>query len=87
MTDEEGFTQLAVVQPADDPTRPEDPVAAAAGDAAAGHGPVRQRAGRPMERMEPVRARGPGMPLNRSPTRRVAADPDPTMGEPVTPSR
>ncbi len=29
--DEEGFTQLAVVQPADDPNRPVDPVAEAAG--------------------------------------------------------
>ena len=31
ITNEEGFTQLAVMQPADDPTRPEDGTAAAAG--------------------------------------------------------
>ena len=56
VTDEEGFTQLAVVQPADDPTRRDDSVADRGGRAAAGHRPVRERAGRAVERLEPVRA-------------------------------
>ncbi len=97
VTDEEGFTQLAVMQPADDPTRPDDSGGHRGGRAAAGHRPVRARAGRAVERLEPVRAAA-GPPLNRSPDPALAADPTRTTaprsprsrwprGSPRTPAR
>jgi hypothetical protein len=83
-TGEEGFTQLAVTQPADDPTRPIDTVAAAAGAPQPGtdlyvHERVARWNGWSLS------APRPGTPLNRSPDPAVAADPDPTVGSPVTP--
>lgn len=83
-TDEEGFTQLAVTQPADDPTRPTDTVAAAAGVPQPGtdlyvHERVARWNGWSLS------APRPGTPLNRSPDPAQAADPDPTVGSPVTP--
>ena len=83
-TDEEGFTQLAVTQPADDPTRPTDTVAAAAGVPQPGtdlyvHERIARWNGWSLS------APRPGTPLNRSPDPTQAADPDPTMGSPVTP--
>jgi hypothetical protein len=83
-TDEEGFTQLAVTQPADDPTRPIDTVAAQAGAPQPGtdlyvHERVARWNGWSLS------APRPGTPLNRSPDPAVAADPDPTVGTPVTP--
>ncbi|MFY9932410.1 MAG: hypothetical protein WAK82_30860 [Streptosporangiaceae bacterium] len=83
-TDEEGFTQLAVTQPADDPTRKTDPVAAAAGAPQPGtdlyvHERVARWNGWSLS------APRPGIPLNRSPDPDLAADQDPTVGSPVTP--
>jgi hypothetical protein len=83
-TDEEGFTQLAVTQPADDPTRPVDTVAAAAGAPQPGtdlyvHERVARWNGWSLS------APRPGTPLNRSPDPAQAADPDPTVDSPPTP--
>ena len=84
LTDEEGFTQLAVMQPADDPTRPEDGVAAAAGVPQPGTDLyVNERIAR--WNGWSLSAPRPGLPLNRSADPAVAADPDPQADEPVTP--
>lgn len=84
VTDEEGFTQLAVMQPADDPTRPEDGIAAAAGAPQPGTDLyVNERVAR--WNGWSLSAPRPGTPLNRSANPAVAADPDPSAGEPVTP--
>jgi YD repeat-containing protein len=81
--DEEGFTQLAVVQPADDPRRPEDPVATAAGIPQPGTDLyVNERIAR--WNGWSLSAPRPGTPLNRSPDPSRALDTDPTMGESVT---
>ena len=82
--DEEGFTQLAVVQPAEDPTRPEDTIATAAGAPQPGtdlyvHERVARWAGWSLS------APRPGTPLNRSPDPALAATPDPTAGQAATP--
>ena len=84
ITNEEGFTQLAVMQPADDPTRPEDGTAAAAG--------VPQPSTDLYVNERIARWNGwslssprPGVPLNRSADPAVAADPDPQADQPVTP--
>jgi hypothetical protein len=84
VTDEEGFTQLAVMQPAEDPTRPDDPAAAAAGAPQPGtdlyvHERVARWNGWSLS------APRPGQPLNRSPDPALAADPDPQDGATVTP--
>jgi hypothetical protein len=82
--DEEGFTQLAVTQPADDPTRPIDPVAAAAGAPQPGTDLyVNERIAR--WNGWSLSAPRPGTPLNRSPDPAQAADPDPTAGSAPTP--
>lgn len=83
-TDEEGFTQLAVTQPADDPTRPIDTVAAAANAPQPGtdlyvHERVARWNGWSLS------APRPGTPINRSPEPAEAADPDPTAGSAPTP--
>lgn len=84
VADEEGFTQLAVMQPADDPTRPEDTVAAAAGVPQPGTDLyVNERVAR--WNGWSLSAPRPGLPLNRSADPAVAAEPDPQAGEPVTP--
>ena len=81
--DEEGFTQLAVVQPAGDPNRPVDPVAAAAGIPQPGTDLyVNERIAR--WNGWSLSAPRPGTPLNRSPDPAQALDMDPTMGESVT---
>lgn len=84
VTDEEGFTQLAVMQPADDPTRKEDATAAAAGAPQPGTDLyVNERIAR--WNGWSLSAPRPGTPLNRSSDPAVAADPDPQAGEPITP--
>jgi hypothetical protein len=84
IADEEGFTQLAVVQPADDPTRKTDEQAAAAGVPQPGTDLyVNERIAR--WHGWSMSAPRPGTPLNRDPDPAVATDPDPTAGEPVTP--
>jgi hypothetical protein len=84
VTDEEGFNQLAVMQPADDPTRPEDGTAKAAGAPQPGTDLyVNERVAR--WNGWSLSAPRPGVPLNRSADPAVAADPDPQAGEPVTP--
>jgi hypothetical protein len=84
VTDEEGFTQLAVMQPADDPTRPEDGIAAAAGVPQPGTDLyVNERVAR--WGGWSLSAKRPGVPLNRSADPALAAQPDPQAGEPVTP--
>ena len=81
--DEEGFTQLAVVQPADDPNRPADPVATAASIPQPGTDLyVNERIAR--WNGWSLSAPRPGTPLNRSPDPARALDPDPTMGQAVT---
>jgi hypothetical protein len=83
-TDEEGFTQLAVTQPADDPTRKPDPVATAAGAPQPGTDLyVNERIAR--WNGWSLSAPRPGTPLNRSPDPAQAADPDPTAGSAPTP--
>jgi hypothetical protein len=82
-TDEEGFTQLAVVQPADDPSRQPDPVATAAGAPQPGTDLyVNERVAR--WNGWSLSAPRPGTPLNRSPDPARALDGDPTQDEPVT---
>lgn len=84
VSDEEGFTQLAVMQPADDPTRPEDTTAAAAGVPQPGTDLyVNERVAR--WNGWSLSAPRPGVPLNRSAEPAVAANPDPQAGEAVTP--
>jgi hypothetical protein len=83
-THEEGFTQLAAGQPADDPTRQPDPVATAAGIPQPGtdvyiHERVAAWTGWSLS------VQRPGGALNRSADPAVATDPDPTLDEPTTP--
>lgn len=81
--DEEGFTQLAVVQPADDPNRPIDPVAEANGISQPGTDLyINERIAR--WNGWSLSAPRPGTPLNRSPNPAHALDNDPTMGQSVT---
>jgi hypothetical protein len=81
--DEEGFTQLAVVQPADDPNRPVDTVAEAAGIPQPGTDLyVSERIAR--WNGWSLSAPRPGTPLNRDPDPSRALDADPTMNQPVT---
>lgn len=81
--DEEGFTQLAVVQPADDPDRKTDQVAAAAGVPQPGTDLyVNERVAR--WNGWSLSAPRPGTPLNRDPDPARALDADPTVGQPVT---
>ena len=81
--DEEGFVQLAVTQPADDPTRPEDPVATAAGIPQPGADLyVNERVAR--WNGWSLSAPRPGQPLNRSPDPARALENDPTAGTSVT---
>jgi hypothetical protein len=81
--DEEGFTQLAVVQPADDPNRPVDPVAEAANIPQPGTDLyVNERIAR--WNNWSLSAPRPGTALNRSPDPARALDPDPTAGQAVT---
>lgn len=81
--DEEGFTQLAVVQPADDPHRPTDQAAAAAGAPQPGTDLyVNERVAR--WNGWSLSAPRPGTPLNRDPDPARALDADPTAGQPVT---
>ena len=82
--DEEGFTQLAVAQPAPDPTRPEDTVATAAGAPQPStdiyvHERIARWNGWSLS------APRPGKPLNRSADPAVATDDDPSATEPITP--
>jgi hypothetical protein len=82
--DEEGFTQLAAAQPADDPTRKPDTVGAAQGVPQPGtdiyvHERVAGWSGWSLS------APRPGGALNRSPDPALATDPDPTMNQPKTP--
>jgi len=82
--DEEGFTQLAVAQPADDPSRQVDKVAKAAGAPQPGtdlfvHERVARWNGWSLS------VQRPGGSLNRSADPAKALDPDPTRNEPVTP--
>ena len=77
--DEEGFTQLAVVQPADDPNRPVDTVAEAAGIPQPGTDLyVNERIAR--WNGWSLSAPRPGTPLNRSPDPAHALDADPDHG-------
>jgi hypothetical protein len=83
-SDEEGFTQLAVTQPAEDPTRKTDEIAAANGVPQPGtdlyvHERVARWNGWSLS------APRPGRPINRSPDPAHATDPDPTTDEPITP--
>jgi hypothetical protein len=84
VADEEGFIQLAVMQPADDPTRKADDTATAAGAPQPGTDLyVNERVAR--WNGWSLSAPRPGTPLNRSADPAVAADPDPQADEPVTP--
>ena len=81
--DEEGFTQLAVVQPADDPNRPVDPVAEAPGIPQPGTDLyLNERVAR--WNGWTLSAPRPGTPLNRSPDPSARPDHDPTVGQSVT---
>jgi hypothetical protein len=82
--DQEGFTQLAAAQPAEDPTRPVDTVAQAAGAPQPGtdvfvHERVAAWSGWSLS------VHRPGGSLNRSADPGKALDSDPTVNEPVTP--
>jgi hypothetical protein len=84
VTDEEGFLQPTAAQPAEDPTRPPDPNATAAGAPQPGtdlyiHERVAAWNGWSLS------APRPGIPLNRSPDPALATTPDPTMNAPMTP--
>lgn len=82
--DQEGFTQLAAAQPADDPTRPVDTVAQAAGAPQPGTDVyVHERVARWMGWSLSVKR--PGGALNRSADPAKALDADPTVNEPATP--
>jgi hypothetical protein len=83
VADEEGFTQLAVMQPAADPTRAPDPAASAAGAPQPGTDLyVNERVAR--WNGWSLSAPRPGTPLNRSPDPALAADSDPASAA-VTP--
>ena len=82
--DEEGFLQPAAASPADDPTRPADPIATAADIPQPStdifvHERVARWDGWSLS------AQRPGLALNRSPDPSQATTPDPTMDEPITP--
>ena len=82
-SDEEGFIQLGVAQPADDPTRRIDTIAEAAGAPQPGTDLyVNERIAR--WNGWALSAPRPGIPLNRSPNPAVATEPDPTANQPVT---
>jgi hypothetical protein len=83
-TDEEGFTQLGVTQPTEDPERPSDPQSTAAGLPQPGtdlfiHDRIARWNGWSLS------APRPGTPINRSGDPTLAADPDDTANEPITP--
>jgi hypothetical protein len=82
--DEEGFTQLAAAQAAEDPTRSPETVGAAQGVPQPGtdiyiHERVARWSGWSLS------APRPGGALNRSPDPALATDPDPTINQPKTP--
>jgi hypothetical protein len=82
--DEEGFTQLGVAQPTPDPTRKEDRIAKTAGIPQPGtdlyvHERIARWNGWSLS------APRPATPINRSANPALAADPDPTANEPITP--
>jgi hypothetical protein len=82
--DEEGFTQLAASQPADDPTRKPDPIATQNGAPQPGadifiHERIAKWTGWSLS------VQRPGGALNRSADPGVATDQDPTVNEPRTP--
>ncbi len=82
--DEEGFVQLGVTQPAEDPTRPVDTVAQAAGAPQPGtdlyvHERIARWNGWSLSAPRPAR------PVNRSANPTVAADDDPSANQPITP--
>ncbi|MGA7409600.1 MAG: hypothetical protein WBW33_03885 [Bryobacteraceae bacterium] len=82
--DEEGFNQLAVAQPADDPTRPPDTFALA------NNIPPNSTNVYVHERVArwdgwSLSVSRPGKALNRSADPAKALDPDPTVNEPITP--
>lgn len=82
--DEEGFTQLAAAQPADDPTRPTDTVAQAAGAPQPGTDVfVHERVAR--WNGWSLSVQRPGGAINRSPDPSRSLDPDPTLNQPKTP--
>lgn len=83
-TDEEGFLQPAAASPADDPTRPPDPIATAAGIPQPDQDIyVHERVAR--WNGWSLSASRPGGALNRSPDPGKATDADPTLNEPITP--
>jgi hypothetical protein len=82
--DEEGFTQLAVSQPADDPTRKPDPLSTRYNVPQPGkdvfiHERIAAWTGWSLS------VQRPGGALNRSPDPALATDPDPTVNDPKTP--
>jgi hypothetical protein len=84
VSDEEGFLHPAVAQPADDPTRPDDPVATSNGI------PQPETDVFVHERIASwsgwsLSVTRPGGVLNRSPDPALATTPDPTVDEPLTP--
>ena len=84
VNDEEGFLQPAAAQPADDPTRPPDPVATANGIPQPGtdlylHERVARWDGWSLS------APRPGKAINRNVDPGKALDDDPTVGQPLTP--
>jgi len=82
--DEEGFTQLSVVQPADDPTRHPDKYAKANGMPPYGTNVyIHERVAR--WNGWSLSVPRPGFSLNRSADPGKALDPDPTMNQAVTP--
>jgi hypothetical protein len=84
IADEEGFLQPTAAQPAEDPTRPDDPNATAAGMPQPStdlyvHERVATWNGWSLS------ASRPGVPLNRSPDPSLATADDPTTNAPMTP--
>jgi hypothetical protein len=83
-SDEEGFIQLGVASPADDPTRGPDPASTAAGAPQPGTDLfVNERIAR--WNGWSLSAPRPGRPLNRSSDPNQAADEDPSANAPITP--
>ena len=83
-SDEEGFLQPSAASPADDPTRPDDPTATAAGIPQPGtdlyiHERIARWNGWSLS------APRPGKHINRSADPAHALDDDPTEGQPMTP--
>jgi hypothetical protein len=84
ISDEEGFLHPAAAQPADDPSRPDDPVATSNGIPQPGtdvylHERIAAWSGWSLSVMRP------GGALNRSPDPALATTPDLSVGEPATP--